>query len=77
MKDENLKVHCLTKHNAAKRVAGEVSVAGFFASSSKRSKLSDDSSSVLVTDAEELLLESAGRKTPEDIFFFKTRHSYG
>ena len=36
MKDENLKVHCLTKHNAAKRVAGEVSVAGFFASSSKR-----------------------------------------
>ena len=30
------------------------------------SKLSDDLSSVLLTDAEELLLESAGRKTPED-----------
>ena len=29
MKDENNKVHCLTKHNAAKRVAGEVSVVGF------------------------------------------------
>ena len=26
MKDENLKVHCLTKHNAAKHVAVEVSV---------------------------------------------------
>ena len=43
MKDENLKVHCLTKHNAAKRVAGEVSVVGFFESSTKRLKLSDDS----------------------------------
>ena len=45
MKDENLKVHCLTKHNAAKRVAGAVSVSGYFASASKKLKISDAPSS--------------------------------
>ena len=38
MKDENLKKHCQLKHNAAKRIAGEASVSGFFAPSAKKSK---------------------------------------
>ena len=37
MKDENLKKHCQLKHNAAKRIAGEASVSGFFASSDSTS----------------------------------------
>ena len=59
MKDENLKVHCLTKHNAAKRVAGEISVSGYFASASKKLKISDAPSSS--TTDESLLVE-----TPSD-----------
>ena len=54
MKDENL-----TKHNAAKRVAGEISVSGYFASASKKLKISDAPSSS--TTDESLLVE-----TPSD-----------
>ena len=61
MKDESLKKHCEVKHNAAKCIAGEVSVSGFFASSAKKSKPSESSSTSI-----ELLLQSGGRKTPED-----------
>ena len=65
MRDENLKAHCLSKHNAAKRVAGEVSVTGFFGPASKKLKFPDASSST----TEEMLLMSGGRQTPEDNLF--------
>ena len=61
MKDESLKKHCQVKHNAAKRIAGKASVSGFFASSAKKSNPSESSSTSI-----ELLLQSGGRKTPED-----------
>ena len=68
MKDGNLKKHCLTKHSAAKRVLGEQSVFGHFATSAKRSiqsKMTDPSTS---SKPDELLLLSGGRKTPDNLF---------
>ena len=65
MKDENVKKHCLTKHSAAKRVFGEQSVFGHFATSAKRSKMTDPSTS---STPDELLLLSGGRKTPDNLF---------
>ena len=62
MKDENLKKHCQLKHNAAKRIAGEASVSGFFASSAKKSKTTAVTSDSTSTD---LLLTSGGHETPE------------
>ena len=65
MRDENLKSHCKNIHNAAKRVAGERSVEGFFNHPvSKVSKTSLQSSS---STSGECLLASGGRNTPEDL----------
>ena len=65
MKDENLAKHCKLKHNAAKRVLGEESVSGYFATSAKKPRENENTSSAGSSQGEMLLL-SAGRKTPED-----------
>ena len=66
MRDENLKTHCKKAHKAAKRVAGERSVEGFFASpfQPKVSKTSTESSA---STSGEILLSTGGRQTPEDL----------
>ena len=65
MKDENLAKHCKLKHNAAKRVLGEESVSGYFATSAKKPRENENPSSAGSSQGEMLLL-SGGRKTPED-----------
>ena len=55
----------LPKHSAAKRVFGEQSVFGHFATSAKRSKMTDPTTS---STPDELLLLSGGRKTPDNLF---------
>ena len=64
MLEENLGAHCNLKHEAAKRIAGEASVSGYFATVTKKSKHEESSSS---STPAEMLLASGGRKTPEDI----------
>ena len=66
MRDENLKTHCKKAHKAAKRVAGERSVEGFFASpfQPKVSKTSTESSA---STSGEILLSTGERRTPEDL----------
>ena len=64
MLEENLGAHCNLKHKAAKRIAGEASVSGYFATVTKKSKHEESSSS---STPAEMLLASGGRKTPEDI----------
>lgn len=66
MRDENLRTHCKKAHKAAKRVAGERSVEGFFASpfQPKVSKTSTESSA---STSGEILLSTGGRQTPEDL----------
>ena len=65
MRDENLKSHCKNIHNAAKHVAGERSVEGFFNPPvSKVLKASLQSSS---STSEECLLASGGQNTHVDL----------
>ena len=66
MLEENLSAHCNKKHKAAKRILGEASVSGYFASSSKKSKQEESSELESSTTDTERLLATGGRKTPED-----------
>ena len=66
MLEENLSAHCNKKHKAAKRILGETSVSGYFASFSKKSKQEESSELESSTTDTERLLATGGRKTPED-----------
>ena len=64
MKDENLAKHCKLKHNAAKRVLGEESVSGYFATSAKKPRENENPSSAGSSQGEMLLLIRAAVTSP-------------